>query len=157
MNAHIKDQTIKRLAQTHDDLEKSIKGLDLELVIHPETGWMIRDILGHIAIWDRILIRAINTFLSGSEYIIPGMVGDETDFNEAQVKAQKKFSSDHIYQEWIQARKDFIEAVDNIPAGRFTDELAFPWGDESGSLKLMIEYMIEHNGEHQQEIQDALK
>ncbi len=51
-----------------------------------------------------------------------------------------------------QARKDFIEAVQQIPPDMFNEELAFPWGDERGSLAVMIEYMVDHDGEHQEEI-----
>jgi hypothetical protein len=35
--------------------------------------------------------------------------------------------------------------------------LTFPWGDESGSISVLITYMIEHNQEHQYEILEAQK
>ena len=156
MTVEIKEDILKRLADTHRDLEEAIDGMDLELVIHPETKWEIRDILGHIATWDRVLIEAINSYLSGSVFIIPDMVGDETDYNETQVVAQRKIATSDLHAEWIQAREDFIETVGIIPPGKFSDQLDFPWGDERGSLELMIEYMVEHNGEHQEEILKAL-
>jgi len=148
----IKGQIIQRLAETHYDLKKTIAELDHNLVIHADTDWRIRDILGHIATWDRVLIRAIQKFLDGAEYIIPGMVGDETDYNQEKVLEQRKLPAEEIYQEWNQARKDFIIAVQKIPPERFDDELAYPWGDERGSLAVMIEYMVDHDGEHQEEI-----
>ena len=151
-----KRDIIQRLANAHDALKKSIDGLDLEQVIHEDTGWRIRDILGHIATWDRVLIHAIETYLSGSEYVISGMVGDETEYNSEKVEEQRTFSTTEILNEWNQAREDFIDAVQKIPEDRFKDELAFPWGDERGSLSFMIEYMIEHDGEHQEEILEAL-
>ena len=156
MTVEIKEDILNRLADTHKDLEEAIDGMDLELVIHPETKWEIRDILGHIATWDRVLIEAINSYLSGSVFIIPDMVGDETDYNETQVVAQRKIATSDLHAEWIQAREDFIETVGKIPPGKFSDQLDFPWGDERGSLALMIEYMVEHNGEHQEEILQAL-
>ena len=85
------------------------------------------------------------------------MVGDETDYNAEKVQEQRNLSNTDIFQEWNQARVDFIAAVQGIPSEKFFDELAFPWGDERGSLTLMIEYMIEHNGEHQEEILNAPK
>ena len=157
MNIEHKENILTRLSDSHTELEQALEGLDLELVIHPDTGWCIRDILGHIATWDRVLIHSIQTFLEGSEYVIPGMVGDETDYNTQKVAEQKKLSSLEILKEWNQAREDFITIVQQIPTDKFFDELAFPWGDERGSLSVMIEYMIEHNGEHQNEIMEALK
>ena len=156
MTIENKEDILKQLVETHRGLEEAIDGMDLELVIHPETKWTLKDILGHIATWDRVLIKAINSFLSGSEYIIPNMVGDETDYNETQVLEQRKIPTSGLRTEWIRARDDFIDAVGKIPPDKFSDQLAFPWGDESGSLALMIEYMVEHNGEHQEEILRAL-
>ncbi|MGB2956037.1 MAG: DinB family protein [Anaerolineales bacterium] len=156
MTIEQKEDILKRLAETHHALEKTIEGLDLDLVIHADTDWRIRDILGHIATWDRVLIHAIQSFLEGSEYIIPGMVGDETDYNQEKVLEQRKLPTSQILQEWNQARNDFIEAVQQIPPDKFNEELAFPWGDERGSLTLMIEYMVEHDGEHQEEILAAI-
>ena len=156
MNIEHKENILIRLSDSHSELEKVLEGLDLDLVIHTETDWRIRDILGHIATWDRVLIHSIQTFLEGSEYVITGMVGDETDYNAQKVAEQKKLSSSEILKEWNRAREDFITIVQQIPTDKFFDELAFPWGDERGSLSVMIEYMIEHNGEHQAEILAAI-
>ena len=157
MNIEHKENILTRLSDSHTELEQALEGLDLDLVIHPDTGWCIRDILGHIATWDRVLIHTIQTFLEGSEYVIPGMVGDETDYNARRVVEQRKLSSSKILTEWNQAREDFITIVQQIPTDKFFDELAFPWGDERGSVSVMIEYMIEHNGEHQAEISQAVQ
>jgi len=157
MDQQHKKEIIRRLSITHSALEEVIEGLDLDLVIHDDTDWRIRDILGHIATWDRVLIHAIETYLSGSEYVILGMDGVEDDFNVAKVQEQRALTKDEILQEWNQARVDFQATVETIPAERFNDELAYPWGDERGSLTVMIGYMIDHNGEHQEEILEALK
>jgi len=152
MTIEQKEEILKRLDETHQSLENTIKELDLELVIHADTDWRVRDILGHIATWDRVLIHAIQSFLEDSDYVIPGMIGDETDYNQEKVLEQRNLPTSQILQEWNQARKEFIEAVQQIPPDKFNEELAFPWGDERGSLTLMIEYMVEHDGEHQEEI-----
>jgi len=157
MSAEIKKLLLTQLVETHSAIQEILEGIDLEVVVYDDTGWQIRDIIGHIATWDRVLIHAIQTFLDGSEYVIPGMVGDETDYNAEKVEEQRKLSTTEILQEWNRAREDFIDAVRQVPTDRFFDELAFPWGDEHGSFTLMIEYMIEHNGEHQDEILEALK
>ena len=156
MTKEIKEEILQRLAETHHALEKTIEGLDLDLVIHADTDWRIRDILGHIATWDRVLIHAIQCFLEGSEYVIPSMVGDETDYNQSKVLEQRTLPTEEIYQEWIKARKDFINSVQSTPPEKFSEELAYPWGDERGSLAEMIEYMVDHDSEHQEEILAAI-
>lgn len=157
MKADEKKYLLERLSDSHSSLQETLKEIDLDLRVYMDTDWRIRDIIGHIATWDREVTHAIKIYLEGSEYVIPGMVGDETDYNAEKVEEQRKLSTSEILQEWNQAREDFIDAVRQVPTDRLSDELAFPWGDERGSFTLMIEYMIEHNGEHQEEILEALK
>ena len=151
-----KKYLLERLSDTHSSLQEVLKEVDLELVVYMDTEWQIRDILGHIATWDREVTRALRAYLEGSEYVIQGLAGDETDFNAQKVTEQRVLSTSEIYDEWNQARDDFKEVVSKIPPDQFSSELPFPWGDESGSISVLINYMIEHNEEHQSEIVEAL-
>lgn len=157
MNIENKNYLLKRLSDTHVSLQETLEGVELEQIIYKDTGWRIREIIGHISTWDREVTHALHAFLEGSEYVIPGLAGDETDFNAQKVIEQKDFSTTQIYDEWNQARDDFIDTVRKIPPDQFPSELAYPWGDESGSLSGLINYMVEHNEEHQFEIEQALK
>ena len=157
MNIDNKNYLLNRLSETHSSLQEILKGIDLGLIIYKDTEWRIRDILGHIATWDREVTKALRVYLEGSEYIIPDVDGDETDFNAQKVIEQRDLSTSQIYDEWNQARNDFKEAVSKISSDQFSSELPFPWGDESGSISILINYMIEHNEEHQHEIVEVLK
>ena len=157
MNVADKDYLLDRLDQTHAALHTLLTGADLELQIYSDTGWRIRDILGHIATWDRVVARSLRAFLAGDEYVIPDMEGDETDFNAEAVEKQRKLSSQEIVAEWEQAREVFKVALSDIPADQFPGDLLYPWGDERGSIPRMVEYMIEHDEEHGEEFAKALK
>ncbi len=157
MSIENKNYLIKRLSETHSTLGEILIGLDLELIIYDDEEWRIRDILGHIATWDREVIRALSAYLEGSEYVIPGIAEDETDFNAQKLVEQRNLSIDQIKDEWNQARDDFKEIVKQIPPDKLSSELEFPWGEETGSISVLINYMIEHNEEHQNEIMEALK
>ena len=89
MKSSIKDGLLDRLAESHSATERIIEGIDLELCVYSDTDWRIRDILGHLATWDREVAKSLSTFLVGSEYAIPIMEGDETDFNEQAVLEQR--------------------------------------------------------------------
>jgi hypothetical protein len=56
--------------------------------VYSDSDRRIRDILGHIATWDRAVTKSLRAFLSSTDYAIPGMNGDETDFNEQAVIEQ---------------------------------------------------------------------
>ena len=157
MKSSIKDGLLDRLAESHSATERIIEGIDLELRVYSDTDWQIRDILGHIATWDREVAKSLSTFLVGSEYAIPNMEGDETIFNEQAVIEQREFSTQQIVEESKQAREDFKFGLSDIAEDRFPGDLLHPLGDERGSIPQLVEYMIEHDEEHRNEIMKVLQ
>ena len=157
MNSGDKNYLLDRLAETHSAIQRILEGIDLELRVYSDTDWRIRDILGHIATWDREVAKSLRAFMVGSEYVIPDMEGDETNFNEQAVIEQREFSTQQIVAEWEQAREDIKAALSDIPTDRFPGDLLYPWGDERGSIARMVEYMIEHDEEHRDEIVKAMQ
>jgi hypothetical protein len=152
-----KDYLINRLTETHYGIQKIIERIDLEIQVYDDPVWRVRDIIGHIATWDREMIKTLQAFLDETEYIIPGIEENESDFNEIAVEEQRKLSTQHILDEWSLARKDFLAVIQDIPDNRFPGDFVFPWGDERGSIRILLDYFIEHDEEHRDEIINALK
>lgn len=99
MKSSIKDGLLDRLAESHYAIQNTLERVDLELRVYSDADWRIRDILGHLATWDREVAKSLSTFLVGSEYAIPIMEGDETDFNEQAVLEQRELSTQQILEE----------------------------------------------------------
>jgi hypothetical protein len=156
MNAD-KNVLLSRLTETHSALQTIIAGIDLNQRAYTDSDWRVRDIIGHIATWDREVTKSIRAFLRDDEYVIPEMDGDETDFNAEAVIEQRGLSNQQIVADWKQARQDFIAAIDDVPAEKLSENLLYPWGDERGSVSRMIEYMIEHDEEHRNEILKVIR
>jgi hypothetical protein len=152
MNSSDKKYLQDKLAESHSAIQRILEGIDLELRVYSDPDWRIRDILGHIATWDREVAKSLRAFLVGSEYVIPNLDADETDFNEQAVTEQRQLSTQQIVAEWSQTREDFKAALSDIPSDRFPGDLLYPWGDERGSIAQLVEYMIEHDEEHRDEI-----
>lgn len=157
MKSCIKDGLLDRLAESHSATERIIEGIDLELRVYSDTDWRIRDILGHLATWDREVAKSLSTSLVGSECAIPNIEGDETDFNQQAVREQREFSTQLIVEEWKQAREDFKSGLSDIAEDRFPGNLLYPWGDERGSIPQFVKYMIEHDKEHRNEFMKVLQ
>ncbi|TET83532.1 MAG: DinB family protein [Anaerolineales bacterium] len=157
MNDGMKDDLLKKLTDSHSATRAILKGVDPEIRVYTDTDWRIRDIIGHIATWDRQVAKSLRAFLAGTEYAIPDMDGDETEFNQQAVFEQRELSIPKVYEEWEQARDHFKEAIRAIPSDQFPGDLLYPWGDERGSIAQLIEYMIDHDGEHRDEIVKAIK
>jgi hypothetical protein len=156
MNVGSKDDLLKKLTDSHSATRTLLEGVDLELRVYSDTDWQIRDILGHIATWDREVSKSLRAFNAGTEYSIPDF-DDENDFNVQAVLEQRKLETEQIQVECEQARVDFQDAIRDIPSDQFPGVLLYPWGDERGSIPKLVEYMIEHDGEHRDEIVKAMQ
>lgn len=143
------------LDKTHAEIRATIKGVDLETPVYEDGEWQIRDVIGHIAIWDREVVRSIRAFKQGREYSIPNF--DEDVYNDRAALEMRELSAEGVFNEWEQAREDFIAAIGEFTAKQLPGDLLYPWGDERGSIPQLVGYMCEHDEEHRDEIQAALK
>ncbi len=155
MNDRDKNHLIDRLVETHSSIRTAIEETDLDICVYTDADWRIKDIIGHIATWDRQVAKSLNAFKTGTEYSIPEL--DEDSFNQQQVLEGRKMTAQQVLMEWEQARKDFIGAVQEIPLDRFPGDLLYPWGDERGGIAKLVEYMIDHEIEHRDEIVKAIQ
>ncbi len=152
-----KDDLLKKLIDTRSATRALLKGADPEMRVYTDTEWRIRDILGHIATWDRQVAKSLRAFSAGTEYFIPGIDEDESEYNEQAVLEQRTLSTQEIIGEWEHAHDDLREAIREIPSDQFPGDVLYPWGEERGSIAKLMEYMIEHENEHRDEIEKALK
>ena len=155
MTQEDKGRLLGILLQTHAATRVTLEGIDLDLPAYPNSGWRIRDIIGHIATWDRQVAKSLDAYRLGKEYAIPNL--DETNFNEQTVLAQQEMTAQQIYEEWEQAREDLMRAVEEIPLSQFPGDLLYPWGDERGTIAHLVDLMSEHDVEHRVEIVKALE
>jgi hypothetical protein len=157
MDSGMKHDLLERLAQSFQALKATLEGVDLELRVYPDSDWRIRDILGHLATWDREVTKSLLAFLDGSEYLTPGLDVVESSFNQRAVEEQRKLATPQVVEEWGAAREDFKTAIGKIPMDLFTSEFLYPWGGERGPITVLAGYMIEHDEEHKAEIVKALE
>lgn len=157
MGLRDKKNMLEKLTESHVATRAMLKDVDLEILVYTDTGWRIRDILGHLATWDLEVAKSLHAFRTGNEYFIPDLDEDESEYNEQAVFERRKLSTQQISAEWEQAHGEFKEAIRVIPDELFPGDVLYPWGDERGSIALLVDYMIEHEVEHRDEIENALK
>ena len=154
MTAGEKEHLLKLLTESHAAFRATIEGIDPERRVYAEPSWRIRDVIGHIATWDNQVTKSLRAYQAGSEYSITNL--EEDDFNERSVKAQQALTAQQVYVEWEQAREDFKDTLKEIPLDLFPGDLLYPWGDERGSIAKLVEFMIDHDAEHRDEIVKAM-
>jgi hypothetical protein len=150
-----KRRLLELLAQTHSVTRATLEGIDLDLRVYSDAGWRIRDIIGHIATWDRQVAKSLRAYRIGQEYAIPEF--NEDTFNQEDVLSQGESTNQEVFDEWEQARDDFKAAVKDLPLDQFPGDLLYPWGDERGTIAHLVEMMAEHDVEHSDEIVKAIQ
>jgi len=145
-----KNRLLDLLTETYSTFLAAVEGVDPEMQVYTDSDWRVRDVIWHLATWDRQVAKSLRAYQAGGEYSIPDFSEDE--FNEASLLEGNKMTPQQIYNERDQAREDFKEAVREIPLDQFPGDLLYPWGDERGSIPQLVEYMAEHDVEHRDEI-----
>lgn len=141
------------LGESHASTLKLLETVDLELEIYTDPVWRARDVLWHIAVWDREVSQSIEAFEFGGQYSIPEFT--EHEFNSATIKEGRELSLEQVLKGANQARQQFQRVVELFPADQVDAELLYPWGDERGDIARLVNYMVEHDEEHRQEIRAA--
>ena len=157
MTEKSKEKLLELLKKTHLDLQSVIKDIDMNLVVHMDSGWCVRDILAHITVWDLQTARSIDAFNKGSEYKIADLDQDEVDYNERTVMESRILSLRQVLEDWEHAYNEMCRTIHEIPLQIISQDILFPWGSERGSISTLVGYMLEHVEEHQSEIEKALK
>jgi hypothetical protein len=155
MALEVRRRLVEMLTQTHSTTRSLLEGINIEMQVYPDSGWRIRDILGHIATWDREVAKSLDAFRNGEEYAIPDH--DEDSFNAQDILSQLKLTSEAIFDEWEQSREVFKNAVEQIPLDFYPVDLLYPWGDERGTVAHLVETMVKHDVEHRDAIEMAIQ
>lgn len=157
MSIKDKDYLLNKLTEAHLAIRATLDEIDLEMPAYKDDSWRIRDIVGHIATWERVVAKSLRAYLAGSEYLVPNPDTYVDVYNEDEVLDQKKLSTQQILNEFEMAHDEFKNALQETPLDRFPGDLIYPWGDDRGDIATMIEEMIEHIYEHRDEILNAVK
>jgi len=156
MSAEDKKNLLDRLTETHLTIRATLEKVNLEMPVHKDSDWRVREIIGHIATWDLEVAKSLRAYQAGSEYQISDLDEEETEFNERAILEQQKLSAQQIVAEWEKAYDEFRKAVQEMPVDRFPGDMQYPW-DERGGIVTLVEYMIEHAIEHRDEIVEAMQ
>jgi len=157
MSTKEKKYLLDILAEAHLAVRAILDDVDLEMPVYGDTGWRIRDIVGHIATWEREVAKSLRNYQLGSEYLIPDLDKGEVEYNERAVLEQRKLSPQQILKEFEQAYNDFRKAIQELSDDRFPGDMLYRWAHERGSIAKLVEYMIEHTVEHKDEIIKAMQ
>lgn len=128
---------------------------DPQRVVHRISGWTVRDVVGHILVWEEEALRALQALHAGQPaYTIPDFVSFE-DYNAHCVTRWQGESFEEIVASLDTVRERIKTLLLSMPPDRFEHAICFPWPAE-GTLSMLMLIMAAHERGHVVEIARAL-
>ena len=122
-----------------EQLEKLIESLtDEQMTAASVTAsWSVKDILAHIAAWERLACDRIQAALSGEPLKFPLIKGDtDVDLFNAEVYAQNQDQTlGQVLNEYNDSHQDFLDLIETLQDDFLASPLPFDW---AGNLTAQV-------------------
>jgi hypothetical protein len=121
--------------------------------------WTIKDVLGHIALWEQVAIQFIAEYKQTGVPQPLGMDNDEAinAYNKREATIRRDWSLARVRAEFDAAHRDLIAAIETLSDADLVKQLPAPWGQGDTLEKLIAINSYQHNPEHIAQISGAVK
>lgn len=115
--------------------------------------WSVKDIMAHLASYERLLLDAIRAF--EGEPVTPyirNFLANGQAFNDAMVDARKYETSQQIMDEYEDAQIQTVSALAKIPEEQARAAGSIPWFGPDRCLTDVVNMICTHSQEHSNQI-----
>jgi hypothetical protein len=144
------EHLIEQLSKDRTAMQRALSRVDAHTEICP--GWTVKEILAHIAGWDKVATRTVRAHTAGTTPE-PLVVRGIDAYNEVLVAKCAALSHDETVQYWKKTRRELVDALADTPPERLRERAQFPWG-ETGNIHRLVSILSEHEREHAEEIME---
>lgn len=130
--------------KTRRETYELLSSLDPELTIHTdEQAWRVRDIVGHLGVWNGEAARSLIAFANGDEYFCIPTDEMYFDYNGPAAEERRKWAVSQVWAEYEKAHVQLKSIVETMPDEKWGQEMVYPW-NERGTITRLIILMMEH-------------
>ncbi len=136
--------TLALLRRTRRTTRALLDAMDPERTVHDdERAWRVRDVVGHLGVWNGETARALEAHATGGEYACIESDALYDEYNGPAAIARRGWQIAQVWAEY-EATHDRLEAaVRSMPADRWDAPTLYPW-NERGSVVGLVVLMTEH-------------
>ena len=149
-------EILKTIKEQHTQLLAALEGIPEETIVkRPVVGWWtIKDLLGHIAMWEQVAIQFIAEYKQDG---LPKMLGANDDaaidaINKREAAIRRDWSRARVRAELDAAHRDLRAAIETLSDADWAKQLPAPWGQGDNLEKLIAINSYQHNPEHIEQI-----
>ncbi len=151
----IRSLMLELLDVTRRETRSALAGIDPVIVIHSDDhAWRVRDILGHIGVWNGEAAQSLVMYAQEGEYLCISSEAKYDEYNDAAADERRTWTIEQIWAEYEASYDQLILLVKTMPLENWTREMLYPW-NEWGTIRNLIEVMMEHEVDHRDAIVKA--
>ena len=119
------------------------------VVFNNNPIWRVRDVIGHIGVWNGEAARSIRAYANGIEYHCIESEAQYDEYNGFAVEERRTWIIDQIWAEYEASYNQLKTLVESMPVKKWNGEMLYPW-NVSGTARNLIEVMMKHEVEHRE-------
>jgi hypothetical protein len=132
------------LDNTRRDTRSVLSALDPERVVHgDERAWRVRDVLGHLAVWNGEAARSLRAYAAGGEYFCIPSESEYYEYNGPAADERRSWPMQQVWAEYEQSHDQLRSMVEMMPLAKWNGEMLYPWHDR-GTVEGLISTMMNH-------------
>ena len=151
-----RDEILKTIKEQHAQLLGALAGIPEDAMTKRPLveWWTIKDLLGHIAMWERVGIKFIAEYKQDGLPKTLGLNDDATinAHNKREATIRRDWSLARVRAEFDAAHRDLIATIESLSDADLSKQLPAPWGKGDNLEKLIAINSYKHNPEHIEQI-----
>jgi DinB superfamily len=147
MNSNVEEarrQSLSLLNTTRRATRSTLSRLDPEQVVHnDERAWRVRDVVGHLGVWNGEAARSLSAYAKGGEYFCVTANTKYYEYNGPAADERNAWTLEQVWAEYEASHDQLKLMIETMPADKWDGEMLFPW-NERGTVEQFIKRMMKH-------------
>ena len=137
-------RTLDLLDETRRETRSALSALDPERVVHTDQrAWRVRDVIGHLGVWNAEAARSLSAYAAGSAYYCIPSESGYYDYNGPAADERRAWPLQQVWAEYEQSHDQLRLMVETMSVEKWDGELLFPWRAR-GTVEDLIGIMMRH-------------
>ncbi len=135
---------VQLLDRTRAETRRQLSTLEPELVVHQdERRWRVRDVLGHLAVWNWEAARSLRAYCEGGQYHCIAAESQYDEYNGPAAEERRKWPLEQVWSEYEAAHDELRRIIEQMPDEKWDGPMLYPWNLQ-GTPGRLIEIMMTH-------------
>ena len=148
----MRKQMLDLLIATRRETQQSFSGVDMDRVLHADQAkWRLRDVLGHLGVWNGEAARSLQAHAQGAEYHCIASEAKYDEYNALAVAERRDWDNRQVWAEYEASADQLKLLLESMPSEYWGRRMLYPW-NERGTVQYLIEVMMMHEVEHREAV-----